>query len=219
MEEKTDGEIKVKDYRRQVFDETLRKEIDEAWDYFINSDSKIENSVSETEPGSMNLEKLEKGVKLVNICAEKGILKFIDIVKSDYAKPFAPIKDFFKELKGAYAAYYELTSDEEAAKMDVNIRGIKYEDIFKIDEFIDTKELSPLMKVHNSIQLGEIAKSWIDYLRNNKKAYYLELKKEGLLKYTAQQKEQDYLEKVEELEATGKYSPGGAGEVARLFLY
>ncbi len=66
---------------------------------------------------------------------------------------------------------------------------------------------------------GIIGLSWIDYIKTYSKSYYQELKKDGHLIPKAIQKENEYYEDVARLQASGKYPPGGAEEVARMFLY
>ena len=66
---------------------------------------------------------------------------------------------------------------------------------------------------------GIIGLSWIDYIKTYCKSYYQELKNAGQLIPKAIQKENEYYEDVERLQASGKYPPGGAEEVARMFLY
>lgn len=70
-----------------------------------------------------------------------------------------------------------------------------------------------------SIDLGLIGETWISHIKVFNKYYYAELKNTGLLRTKAKEKEEDYFATVEELQATGKYPPGGAEEVARMFLF
>lgn len=74
-------------------------------------------------------------------------------------------------------------------------------------------------KVNDSIELGLIGESWISHIREFNKYYYADLKNAGMLRTKAKEKEEDYYATVERLQATGKYPPGGAEEVARMFLF
>jgi len=65
--------------------------------------------------------------------------------------------------------------------------------------------------------LGRIADTWISYIKDYHETYYLELEQNGTLLKIAKEKEDEYYEMVEEMK--DKYPPGGAEEVARMFLY
>lgn len=74
-------------------------------------------------------------------------------------------------------------------------------------------------EMENHLTPGIIGLNWMDYIKTNCKSYYHELVNDGQLIAKAIQKENEYLLDVERLEASGKYPPGGAEEVARMFLY
>lgn len=67
--------------------------------------------------------------------------------------------------------------------------------------------------------LGRVAHNWIDYIKTNNKSYYKELLQTGTLNEIAKKKADEYYDTVEDLNSKGKYPPGGAEEVARMFLY
>lgn len=75
------------------------------------------------------------------------------------------------------------------------------------------------VKANDSIALGLIGESWISHIKEYNKHYYAELKNAGMLRTKAKEKEEDYYDTVERLQATGKYPPGGAEEVARMYLF
>jgi len=121
----------------------------------------------------------------------------------------------FDELKTVYVAYYNNSAnDEKAQKMDGSLRNVKYEDIIKP---LTLKSMNPMKK-----ELGPIGKDWIEYIKEYEKGYFKQLTRKGLLVKQAVKEQEKYYKKVEEIKALAKdnpYPPGGAEEVAKMFLF
>lgn len=166
---------------------------------------------------------------LINLYIKTGTFRFSEIIKDFYSETGSKLEHYFTAIKVLYSAYYTLeATDTEAAKMDSNLRTFTFESILSIyslpyDE--EKPDPQPVIPIEENLEveddpedfLGWIGESWIDYIKEHHKGYYKELKKAGTLHQVAIQKEKEYYDTVDQLKS--KYPPGGAEEVARMFLY
>lgn len=114
-----------KEVKRKIRDEQLKRDIDKGWDDFL-SDSNLLKS------GPLDPKKIEAGTKLVGLYIKGGVYKFSDILEDAYAKFGDKLHEFVDALKAVYGAFRDVeATDEQAAQMDTNLRGIKLDDIIK----------------------------------------------------------------------------------------
>jgi len=194
----------------RVRDEVLSDEINKSLRDFFKSGGKDFHS------GGIDPELLDKAIKIVGLNIKGGVYKFSDIVDDAVERLGDVVYEMLNELKAAYAAFYITTfSDEEAQKMEdlASIRKIKFDDVF-------------IPKTNESYEkeLGPIGKDWIEYLKEYNRGYFKELKKKGTLEKEAIKEEEEYHKNVEEIKARAiaedkPYPPGGAEEVAKMFLF
>jgi len=108
----------TKDKLKQV-----RKDIDDAFDDFTKGGNLMTT-------GGIDPVKIEKGVKLIGLYMKAGVYKFQDIIEDLNERYGDKVKAFFEELKGVYSYYYNTnSSEEEANKMDSNLRGKTFDNI------------------------------------------------------------------------------------------
>jgi hypothetical protein len=82
--------------------------------------------------GGISPEKIEKGTKIISKFIKLGVYKFSDIIEDVYDILGDKLKDIFDALKSAYSTYYNTeATDEEAEKMDANIRQFTFENVAK----------------------------------------------------------------------------------------
>lgn len=113
----------IKKAERKVRNQELRKEIDDLADDFFKDDGNITS-------GGISPEKIEKGTKLIGLYLKDGWFKFSDIIEDLYAKYGEKIRPFFDAMKQVYGGYFNsVATDEEAAKMDGNLRGFTLDSI------------------------------------------------------------------------------------------
>jgi hypothetical protein len=115
--------VTTKEEKRAIRDEELKKQIDDAADDFMKGGNLMTT-------GGIDPVKIEKGVKLIGLYMKAGIYKFSDIIEDLHERWGDKVKDFFEELTGVYSYYYNTkATEEEANKMDPNLRGITFDNI------------------------------------------------------------------------------------------
>lgn len=115
--------VQTKEEKRIVRDENIKKEIDDAADEFFKGGNLMTS-------GGIDPVKIEKGVKLIGLYMKAGVYKFSDIVEDMHERWGDKVKEFFEELSGVYGYYYNTkATEEEANKMDPNLRGLTFESV------------------------------------------------------------------------------------------
>ena len=115
--------VTTKEEKRAIRDEELKKQIDDAADDFMKGGNLMTT-------GGIDPVKIEKGVKLIGLYMKAGVYKFSDIIEDLHERWGDKVKDFFEELTGVYSYYYNTkATEDEANKMDPNLRGITFDNI------------------------------------------------------------------------------------------
>lgn len=115
--------VTTKEEKRAIRDEELKKQIDDAADDFMKGGNLMTT-------GGIDPVKIEKGVKLIGLYMKAGVYKFSDIIEDLHERWGDKVKDFFEELSGVYGYYYNTkASEDEANKMDPNLRGVTFDKI------------------------------------------------------------------------------------------
>jgi len=118
-------EAPTKEEKRIVRDEKLRKDIDDAFDDFTKGGNLMTSN-------GIDPVKIEKGVKLIGLYMKAGVYKFQDIIEDLNDRWGDKVKGFFEELAGVYGYYYNTkATEDEANKMDSNLRGLTFDNILK----------------------------------------------------------------------------------------